>query len=76
MGKEHPLTGVGMDSYGDWYRRARSENAATVLPGPKTITNAAHNVVIDFFAFGGWPLLLAYLGTLLMAGTCFQPLPL
>ena len=34
MGSDHPLTGVGMDSYGDWYRRARSEYAATVLPGP------------------------------------------
>jgi O-antigen ligase len=67
MGSEHPLTGVGMDSYGDWYRRARSENAATVLPGPKTVTNASHNVVIDFFAYGGWPLLLAYLAMLLLA---------
>ena len=68
MGMDHPLTGVGMDSYGDWYRRARSENAATVLPGPNTITNAAHNVVIDFFAYGGFPLLIAYLGMLLLAG--------
>lgn len=67
MGLDHPLTGVGMDSYGDWYRRARSENAATVLPGPNTITNAAHNVVLDFFAFGGWPLLLSYVGLLLLA---------
>ena len=67
MGSEHPLTGVGMDSYGDWYRRARSENAATVLPGPKVVTNASHNVVIDFFAYGGWPLLLAYLSMLLLA---------
>lgn len=67
MGSEHPLTGIGMDSYGDWYRRARSENAATVLPGPKTVTNASHNVVIDFFAYGGWPLLLAYLAMLLLA---------
>ena len=67
MGSEHPLTGVGMDSYGDWYRRARSENAATVLPGPKTVTNASHNVVIDFFAYGGWPLLLSYLAMLLLA---------
>jgi O-antigen ligase len=67
MGSDHPLTGVGMDSYGDWYRRARSENAATVLPGPKTVTNASHNVVIDFFAYGGWPLLLAYLALLLLA---------
>ncbi len=67
MGSDHPLIGVGMDSYGDWYRRARSENAATVLPGPKTVTNASHNVVIDFFAYGGWPLLLAYLAMLLLA---------
>ena len=67
MGADHPLTGVGMDSYGDWYRRSRSENAATVLPGPKVVTNASHNVVIDFFAYGGWPLLLAYLAMLLLA---------
>lgn len=69
MGSDHPLIGVGMDSYGDWYRRARSENAATVLPGPKTVTNASHNVVIDFFAYGGWPLLLAYLAMLLLAAS-------
>jgi hypothetical protein len=56
-----------MDSYGDWYRRARSESAATVLPGPRTVTNASHNVVIDFFAFGGWPLLLSYLAMLALA---------
>jgi len=68
MGLDHPLTGVGMDSYGDWYRRTRSENAATVLPGPKVFTNAAHNVVIDFFAYGGFPLVIAYLGMLLLAG--------
>jgi O-antigen ligase len=68
MGMDHPLTGVGMDSYGDWYRRARSENAATVLPGPNTVTNAAHNVVIDFFAYGGFPLVISYLGMLLLAG--------
>jgi hypothetical protein len=60
MGLQHPLTGVGMDSYGDWYRRSRSLNAATVLPGPKTISNAAHNIFIDIFSYGGFPLLLAY----------------
>ncbi len=67
MGMEHPLTGVGMDSYGDWYRRARSEQAATVLPGPRTITNSAHNVVLDIFAYGGFPLLISYLGMLALA---------
>lgn len=66
MGSDHPLTGVGMDSYGDWYRRARSEYAATVLPGPRVITNVAHNVVIDFFAYGGYPLLLSYLAILVI----------
>ena len=64
MGKAHPLTGVGMDSYGNYYRVARSEYAATVLPGPKTITNAAHNVVIDIFAYGGFPLLISYVAIL------------
>lgn len=68
MGTEHPFTGVGMDAFGDWYRRARSLKAATVLPGPKTFTNASHNVVIDFFAYGGIPLLFSYLAILLIAG--------
>ena len=67
MGMDHPLTGIGMDAYGDWYRRARSEQAATVMPGPKTITNAAHNVVIDIFAYGGFPLLICYVGMLALA---------
>jgi len=63
-GTSHPFSGVGMDSFGDWYRRTRTEYAATTLPGPGVITNAAHNVVLDFFASGGWPLLIAYLATL------------
>lgn len=62
----HPLTGVGMDGYGDWYRRSRSVNAATVLPGPSTVTNSAHNVVIDIFSYGGFPLAMSYLGLLLL----------
>jgi hypothetical protein len=65
-GLDHPFTGVGMDSYGDWYRRARTEYAATVMPGPSTITNAAHNVIIDIFTYGGFPLLISYLATLLI----------
>jgi O-antigen ligase len=63
-GTSHPATGVGLDSFGDWYRRIRTEYAATTLPGPGVITNAAHNVVLDFFASGGWPLLITYLATI------------
>jgi hypothetical protein len=66
MGSEHPLTGVGFDSYGDWYRRAR-DTQALILPGPNTVTNAAHNVPFDVFAFGGWPLFLTYLGILALS---------
>ena len=61
MGSENPLSGVGMDSYGDWYRRARPPIALIDTPGINTTSNAAHNVVLDFFAFGGWPLQIAYL---------------
>jgi hypothetical protein len=59
-GNSHPLTGVGMDSLGDWYRRSRDADALS-LPGVNTVVNAAHNVVIDMFAFGGYPLLVSYL---------------
>ena len=59
-GKNHPLNGVGMDVFGDWYRRMRDAQAM-ILPGPNTVTNVAHNVVLDFFASGGWPLLFSYL---------------
>jgi len=59
-GESHPFTGVGMDSFGDWYRRSRDIHALE-LPGANTVVNAAHNVPLDMFAFGGWPLLLTYL---------------
>jgi O-antigen ligase len=65
-GLSNPFTGSGMDAYGDWYRRSRSENAATVLPGPNTVTNSAHNVVLDMFAYGGFPLLFSYLGIMIL----------
>ncbi len=66
MGLRFPFTGVGMDSYIDWYRQLRNSNAATSMPGPNIVTNAAHNVPIDIFAYGGFPLLLTYLAILLL----------
>jgi O-antigen ligase len=65
MGTSHPFTGVGFDTYGDWYRRAR-DTQALVLPGPNTVTNAAHNVPFDVFAFGGWPLFISYIVLLIL----------
>lgn len=66
-GESHPITGVGMDSFGDWYRRSRDPRAIE-LPGVNTVVNAAHNVPIDMFAFGGWPLLLTYVSIMGLAG--------
>ena len=66
MANSHPLTGVGMDSYGDWYRRSRDAQAM-ILPGPNTTTNAAHNVFIDILAYGGYPLCIAYMAMIFMS---------
>lgn len=60
MTVQHPFFGVGLDSFGDWYRRARNV-AATVRRGPDVTSNSAHNVVIDFSANGGFPLAAIYL---------------
>jgi hypothetical protein len=66
MASQFPLTGIGMDSYGDWYRRARDEQAL-ILPGPETVTNAAHNIPFDILAYGGWPLFITYIFLIALA---------
>jgi hypothetical protein len=60
MARVNPFSGVGMDSYGDWYRRAR-DTQAMILPGPSVVTNAAHNVPLDLLAYGGIPLFVSFL---------------
>jgi O-antigen ligase len=59
MTVDNPIFGVGMDSYGDWYRRSRSIEA-TLRRGPEVTSNAAHNVFLDISAYGGFPLLIIY----------------
>lgn len=58
-GITHPFFGVGFDGYGDWYRSSRRESSL-IRPGIDTVSNAAHNVYIDLFSFGGVPLFLTY----------------
>jgi hypothetical protein len=60
MTLEHPISGVGLDSYGDWYRRTRTIEA-TLRRGPEITSNAAHNVLLDLSSNGGFPLLIIYL---------------
>lgn len=66
-GHSHPWTGVGMDTFGDWYRRTRDIRAIE-LPGVNVVVNTAHNVPMDMFAFGGWPLLISYVFLMGIAG--------
>jgi O-antigen ligase len=65
MTVENPIFGVGLDSYGDWYRRSRTIEA-TLRRGPDVTSNAAHNVFLDFSAYGGFPLLLIYLALMIL----------
>jgi len=65
MTLENPLFGVGLDSYGDWYRRARTLEA-TLRRGPEVTSNAAHNVLLDFSSNGGFPLVLIYLALMVL----------
>jgi O-antigen ligase len=57
---KNPVFGVGLDSYGDWYREFRGE-IATLRTVPDRITNTAHNIYLDISASGGFPLIFAYL---------------
>ena len=59
MGLKHPLAGVGIDSYGLYYRMFRRITAVT-YPGLGVVSDTAHNVFIDIFAGVGLPGLLAY----------------
>lgn len=65
MTLENPIFGVGLDSYGDWYRRSRTIEA-TLRRGPEITSNAAHNVFLDISAYGGFPLLLIYLALMVL----------
>jgi len=66
MTLKSPIFGIGMDSYGDWYRELRGE-IATTRTTPDRITNTAHNIYLDISSSGGFPLLIAYLAILFFA---------
>ena len=54
---EHPFFGVGLDGFGDWYRRSRTQAAADA----SVISDTAHSIPLDIGASGGIPLILIYL---------------
>ena len=58
MMANHPFVGVGMDGFGDWYRRSRTIEVARFNPG--IVADSAHSIPLDIGAGGGVPLLLIY----------------
>jgi O-antigen ligase len=48
----NPLSGIGIDSYGDFYREYRTIEAV-VRTGPQRVTNTAHNIFLDVFSGAG-----------------------
>ena len=56
---DRPFFGVGLDGFGNWYRRSRTQTAAELNAG--VISDTAHNIPLDIGSGGGVPLLILYL---------------
>ena len=59
MGIDQPWFGVGIDQYGANYRSYRDLTTA-LRRGGEVTSNSAHNVFLDLFSGGGFPLLISY----------------
>lgn len=46
------VSGIGIDSYGDFYREYRS-NEAVIRTGPQRVSNTAHNIFLDITSGAG-----------------------
>lgn len=49
---KNPFFGIGIDSYGDFYRQYR-DLAAVERTGPQRVTNTAHNIFLDVSSGSG-----------------------
>lgn len=67
MMMKKPIFGVGMDSYGDWYREMRGE-ITTLRGSPDRVSNSAHNIMLDLGASGGIILFLTYIVLIFVVG--------
>ena len=55
---DHPFLGVGLDGFGDWYRRSRTQAVAEFNSG--IVADTAHNIPLDIGSSGGFPLMFIY----------------
>lgn len=64
MTTKYPIFGIGMDSYGDWYRAARGQ-ISTLRTGPDRVANTAHNIFLDISSNGGVLLGITFIALIL-----------
>lgn len=62
----NPIFGIGLDSYGDYYRQYRGL-LSTVRTIPERTANTAHNIFLDLSSGGGVFLLSSYLALLFIS---------
>jgi O-antigen ligase len=60
MWADHPLTGVGTDSYGDFFREFRPEWLISLINDAST-SNDAHNIYLNLLATSGFITFVLYL---------------
>lgn len=70
MIKTHPFTGIGVDSYGDFYREYR-EADAVLRTGPSRVSNTAHNIFLDYASGAGIFAALSLFGLFFLAFLIF-----
>ena len=58
MFRDHPVIGIGLDSYGSYYREYRTTQAFERRVD--VVSSSAHNIFLDMAASGGLILLLGY----------------
>jgi len=65
-----PLFGVGLDSYGEWYRETRGEISTlrTGDAGVNRVSNSAHNIFLDISSNGGLVLGVSFVAIMVLAG--------
>jgi O-antigen ligase len=68
MMKDNLMFGVGIDSFGDYYRNYRTIEGVNFRSTPMSGTNNAHNALMQIGATGGLVLLFAYLALIIFTG--------
>ena len=61
MFKDNLMFGVGLDSFGQWFRAYRTPESIEFLQTAKGFANDAHNVYVQIAATGGLALLIPFL---------------